>query len=237
MTKIALLVPTRGRPEQCRRMVESAINTSTHPLDVHLGIQDTMYDHVYASRSSVSVNKFPMLDWPTVMTWNWLAQETIKQFTDTNLFMLAADDMIFATPGWDTALIDHYEGLKEKCHVYHLQDSRDIDGTPHPIVSREYIAALGYFLPPIFLHWYVDSWTRDIAKSNGVFTYMRDYQLRHEKGSDIGNPDETHKRIRRAGWHERDKYVNDTCQHFLEAEKKRLDDVLRSRERKEYAYD
>ena len=73
------------------------------------------------------------------------------------LFMVAADDMIFNTVGWDKDLIQHYENLENKIHVYHLQDSRDIDGTPHPIMSREYIEATGYFVPPIFLHWEIDS--------------------------------------------------------------------------------
>jgi hypothetical protein len=141
---------------------------------------------------------------------------------ENKLFMLGADDMIFETEGWDKALIDHYNALENKIHVFSLQDSRDIDGTPHIICTREYIEAMGYFLPPLFLHWYVDSWTAEIAKANGCFTHLRDYKLTHDKPSDQGKPDETHSRIRQFGWHERDKWVNDHCQHFLRHEKDRL---------------
>lgn len=229
MTKIALLCPTRGRPEQCRRMIESAFATSTHHVSIHLGVQGDPYLGITElPRGSCCIKTMQVPDWPTVMTWNYLASFPDAQQAD--LVMLAADDMIFATPGWDRSLIEHYEVLKEKCHVYSLCDSRDSLGTPHPIVTREFMCAMGYFVPPIFLHWYVDTWLVAISKSNSVFTYSSEFLLIHEKPSDTGAGDETHNRIRHMGWHERDKFVNDTCQHFLEYEKKRLDDYLRKRE-------
>lgn len=158
---------------------------------------------------------------PTVHKWNMLAHEALKDERN-KLFMLGADDIIFETPNWDKALLDHYNNLANKVHCYALQDSRDVDGCPHPLVSREYIRAMGYFLPPLYTHWYVDTWTRDIARSNHCFTHFKDYKLTHVKPSDHGAADETHMGIRRMGWHDADTYTNKTCQHFLEVEKQRL---------------
>lgn len=163
---------------------------------------------------------FP-IDVPTSFMWNELAKVAMKH-PEHKLFMLGSDDIIFSTKGWDKALIDHYNALENKIHVYALQDSRDPDGTPHPIVSREYIEAMGYFVPPIFLHWYIDTWTVEIAKANGCFTHMKDYLLVHDKPSDRGEGDETHNRIRRNGWKQRDDYVNETCQRYLDQDKMRL---------------
>lgn len=207
---IVLLTPTRGRPDQFRRMVDSVNSTSKNAVVISScnGLDD------YADF------KLP-IDVPTVYMWNKLTEAAIKT-SELKLFMLCSDDVIFSTHGWDKALIDHYNALENKIHVYSLQDSRDKDGTPHPIVTREYIEAMGYFLPPIFLHWYVDSWTVDISRANNCFTHLRDFSLIHDKPSDAGKADETHLGIRRMGWHERDKYVNETCQHFLELEKQRL---------------
>lgn len=215
---IALLCPTRGRPEQCKRMTRTASSTATNELLFMLGMQEDQKE-IY---SNDQINNFMICpDFSTVMTWNWLALEA-KKLPEINLFMLAADDMIFTTPGWDEALINHYNALENKIHVYALQDSRDKDGTPHPIVTREWIEALGYAFPPIFLHWFVDTWTVAIAKANNCFTRFREFELIHDKPSDKGQTDETHNRIRRMGWHQRDKAVNDTCQHYLELEKLRL---------------
>lgn len=218
---IAILCPTYRRPKLAKRMFDSVngaakvyfCTDSIDLMDCKLyGIETT--DYVYAD---------PMM--PTSHKWNMLAIEAIKN-PENKLFMLGADDMYFDTPGWDKALINHYNALENKIHVYALQDSRDIGGTPHPIVTREYIDAMGYFVPPIFMHWYVDSWTADIAKANNCFTHFKQFNLVHDKPSDKGQADETHNRIRSWGWRERDQYVNDKCQHFLEMEKERLKTII-----------
>lgn len=194
---IAICCPSR-RPEGLKRMRHSAEGT--------LSISYTA--------------DFPEF-MPTVHKWNLLAQEAMKN-PKIKLFMLAADDMIFDTPGWDVALLEHYASLNDKIHVYALQDSRDPDGVPHPIVTREYIETMGYFLPPIFLHWFVDQWTVDIAKANFCFTHFKAFKLIHDKTNDKGIADETHNGIRQHGWLGRDASVNDTCQHLLDFEKQRL---------------
>lgn len=207
---IAILCPTRDRREQFKRMCESVSKTSRNVKILSGSNGNDPYAH-YA---------FPT-DYPTVAMWNYLASEAMKN-PEIKIFMLGADDMVFSTPGWDKALIDHYIALDNKIHVYALRDSRDAEGTPHPIVTREYIEAMGYFLPPIFLHWFVDTWTVEIAKANGCFTHIKEFELIHDKPSDKGNADDTHNRIRRMGWRERDGIVSDSCQHFLEYEKLRL---------------
>lgn len=213
---IALLCPTRGRPEKFKRMRESAIGTSVNNVMIY-----------YCSNGEDSYAPHAPLDCPTVYMWNSLALKAKSDFNSAHkLFMLASDDTIFATPGWDQALLDHYDKLDNKIHVYSLKDSRDENGTPHPIVTREYIEAMGYFLPPIFMHWFVDTWIVDIARSNNCFTKMNDYLLIHDKPSDVGKSDETHSRIRSMGWHDRDVDVNSLCQHFLELEKKRLAHII-----------
>lgn len=237
MNKIAILVPTKGRPELFRNMVKSVMRTTTTNVVIYVYMQGeediNSYDlnnfealktshiglMVYAAKEHLTP--------PAVYLWNKLAEIAEKE-PENRLFMLGSDDMVFATPGWDTALLEHYEQLKEKTHVYHLQDSRDKSGTPHPIVTREYMDAMGYFVPPIFLHWYVDAWTVAIAKVNDCFTYFTDYELIHDKPNDRGKPDATHTNIRKMGWHQRDWFVNRKSQHFLEYEKQRLKEKLAS---------
>jgi hypothetical protein len=197
-------------------MIDSACATADCWVEIIVGVLQEESE-LYSTIPHVVVP-----EWSTVMSWNFLADSK----AEGHLIMLGSDDMVFATPGWGTALLNHYNALENKIHVYHLQDSRDADGSPHPIISREYIAAMGYFLPPVFYHWYVDSWTRKIAEANGCFSYFKDYQLIHDKPSDVGKADETHNRIRKQGWHERDSYVNQKCQHFLEYEKSRLAEAM-----------
>lgn len=207
---IALLCPSRDRQQQFTRMAESAAKTAKL-FQIYSG---TNGGDGYCRYS------FPT-DMPTVYMWNYLAAEAMKDKAN-KLFMLCADDVIFSTPCWDEALLDHHDKLENKIHVYALQDSRDENGTPHPIVTREYIDAMDYFIPPIFLHFFPDTWTVDISRANSCFTHLKDFLLIHDKPSDKGQADETHNHIRRMGWRERDQSVNDNCQHFLEYEKFKL---------------
>lgn len=189
------------------------------PIDIYLGVGNGEIGYSVIGRQPI-YQIFPE-NLPTAHKWNLMAENALQN-SSAKLFMLGADDMIFETPGWDKALIDHYNALENKIHVYALRDSRDTDGTPHIIVSRDYILAMGYFVPPLFLHWFIDSWTVEIAKANNCFTHLRDFKLTHDKPSDRGQPDETHSRIREWGWHERDKWVAEKMAHVLEGEKKRL---------------
>lgn len=218
---IAILCPTRGRPEQFERMAESVRAASINAEVYWTGGE---YESRYRERCRGPYHGLHE-NLPTVMKWNALAKQAMM-INGVNLFMLGSDDMYFDTPGWDKALLDHYNKLENKIHVYALQDSRDADGTPHVIVTREYIEALGYFVPPIFLHWFVDSWTVEIAKANNVFTHFREYTLVHDKPSDRGHADATHSRIRDWGWHSRDEYVSKTCAHFLQYEIGRLSELI-----------
>lgn len=235
---IVLLCPTRKRPEQLKRMIASARKTAMLQDKGKIGIVVGVSEEDYESYGIINIGSHPFFSQqhsascitfpdglPTAHKWNRLAELAMKN-PETKLFMLAADDMIFTTPGWDKALLDHYNGLENKVHVYALLDSRDVGGVPHPIVTREYIEAMGYFVPPIFLHWFVDSWTVAIAKANNCFTHFNNYMLVHDKPSDKGDGDETHNRIRQWGWHERDVYVNATCQSWKELQTQRLKCIL-----------
>lgn len=222
---IALLCPTKARPQQCKRMIESAIATSEGKLEIYLDIErapigGAIYDLPKHERLTYCLSESaPGL--PTAHKWNMLAEEAMKN-PDNKLCMLAADDMVFSTPLWDQALIESYNSLSVKSHVFALRDSRDENGTPHPIMSREYVEAMGYFVPPIFLHWFIDSWTVEIAKANNCFLHLKDYLLIHDKPSDKGQADATHTGIRAMGWHDRDKWVAEHCGEWLEDQKRKL---------------
>lgn len=223
---IALICPTRGRPIQFKKMLESAFRTAADPKNFwvyyYISENDPTYEY-YPRLERTSCFRGP--DWPTVMCSNYMASH--ENMDNKDLLMIAADDMVFTTPCWDTALLDHYNALEKKQHVYAFQDSRDADGTPHPIATKEFVAALGYLSCPIFMHWYIDYWMVEIAKANGCFTHMRDYLLVHEKGSDKGQADETHTRIRKNGTHQRDTFAHEKMQHLLDMEKCRMNEAMR----------
>ena len=223
---VALLCPTRARPEQCKRMIKSAAITSTDKVLVYLAVSKNEFD-IYKNTLSLYKNdkvEVLMVTMPdnlhTAQKWNSLAELAMNKNPD--YLMLGADDMVFETPCWNEALTE------TKPHVYALQDSRDENGVPHPIMSRAWVDAMGWFVPPIFTHWMIDSWSVEIAKANNCFTHLREYSLLHDKCNDRGEPDETHSRIRNFGWHSRDMWVAEKSADILEMYKERLAKCLKN---------
>lgn len=218
---IALLCPSKGRPDKLKCMWESVQATTSTRVKLYLAVSQedyAQYQQFQGPRAQITIMPELM---PTVQKWNYLADIAMQESTN-NIFFLAGDDMIFDTPGWDNAIAEHYHSLENKIYVYHLQDSRSKEGTPHPIVTRDYIKALGYMIPPIFVHWEIDVWTVAIAKANNCFTHFKDFKLIHDKDNDKGKPDQTHLGIRSYGWRERDAYVNEKMQHVLQEEIRKL---------------
>lgn len=220
---IALICPTRSRPENMKRMWQSALATARNPesLRLVLGLDKDQLE-LYEPYLPKDCSIHTLGDWGVVHSINRMAEFVLLNHQSIKLFMVAPDDVIFTTPEWDKALIEHYEALKNKIHVYCLLDSRSENGTPHPIITREYIEVMGYLFPPIFMHWYVDTWTAEMANNAKCFTHLKDYELVHDKPSDRGMQDETFSRVRARGWNTRDEYVNKKCKHLLELEKSRL---------------
>jgi hypothetical protein len=44
-------------------------------------------------------------------------------------------------------------------------------------LHKNWINTLGYFLPPHFYHWYVDTWTRDLAIKINRYIRLDDFPL------------------------------------------------------------
>lgn len=232
MSKIAMLLTTFGRSEMCRIVLESISKTAFNKknIGVFIGLSEGDKDiQKYTEMIKQSCKEFGLdisvyifRDWTLAMCHNVLSEKTM----DYDLHFGVGDDTIFRTPGWDETIIKSYKALDNKIHMWSLLDNRDAKGMPAPCISREYIQAMGWRVPPYFMHWYCDTWTTEIAKANNCITHLTDYLLFHDKQSERGIKDEAYYRIRHRGGYERDSYMAESCKHFLEVEKKRLGKII-----------
>lgn len=203
---ISVLCPTRGRPEKCLKMVNSALNMcGDERLEILLYIADNdqdvdVYKNLFNDYQNVKIYIGP--DQPTSMSWNFLSR-----LASGNLLMLVGDDCIFKTKYFDRILIDKYNDLQDKIACFSFQDGRGRVGEshPHPVMTKEWVKCFGYFVRPEFNHWYIDTYNISLAKKIGCFYYIKEILVDHQKDSDLGKFDETHKRIRANGWKEHDK--------------------------------
>jgi len=212
--KISVLCPSRGRPEKAKRMLDSIYatkNGSEVEVLFYLNEDDPRLQEypLDDKRCIVHIGK----DSPPAWSWNWLAGKATG-----DLLMLMGDDNIFTTPCWDEKYIEAAKQYPDGIFVISCPDGRTKDGNPHPTVGRGWVNTLGYFVPPIFLHWFVDSWTQYMAQSLGRFIRLEDVEIKHDKD----DADPTSLRIRENAWYDRDRWIAQYLQRYLFLDRKLL---------------
>ena len=114
----------------------------------------------------------------TCFSWNQMAEQS-----KGDIVMLAGDDIQFQTSNWDLEVEKVFDIFKDKIcmvipwdangkgkGVQHKDKTVPVIvedepiGAPHFFVHKNWIDTLGYFAPPFFWHWYVDSYTQAVSR-------------------------------------------------------------------------
>lgn len=221
---ISILCPSRGRPEMARRMAESAVVTAsdTRGLEIlfYLNEDDPLVNEYKHGPYTVFIMG---KDGPTSYAWNELAKRAAG-----DILMLMGDDAVFETPGWDEKLraaSRKADLASNPIVVFSFDDGRSEIGTghPHPAITREVYNRLGYLACPMFRHFYVDTWLVDLAKEAGIFHYIADMKVSHQKPAEHGGADETKLRVSRTTVNAADKATYELAkQRYFMADKAAL---------------
>jgi len=157
---IAVLCPTRDRPEKLRRLVQSILDTSVK-VHVLAWIDDDQYN-LYSSLPWAK--KFSDPYDPTVRihfhyghrcsvveAMNNLAQ-LHREF---RVYGMMPDDAMMKTPGWDRWMLAKFDAFPNDVGVVSPHHNYG-DYIDMPFLSRAWIDAIGYFAYPHMFHY---AWT------------------------------------------------------------------------------
>lgn len=107
--------------------------------------------------------------------WNRCYEEANYDY-----FMHAGDDLIFRTQGWDTKILKAFP--EDKIAFVHGRDGSPQDnlrfGT-HGFLHRNWVEAVGYFVPPYFSCDYNDTWLNDVANELDRHIMVEDVLIEH----------------------------------------------------------
>ena len=165
MEMISLLLPSRKRPLEFKRMAESVIATLKRPVEIVARFDDDDLESAeLAHKDGALVIVGPRLREMTIY-WNECfdacSGEIVGQLND---------DVIFRTPGWDEQIQEAFDSCADKILMVHGDHLGGYDGRqfgPHPFVHRRWVEALGYFIPPYFSSDHGDTWVNDLANALG----------------------------------------------------------------------
>jgi hypothetical protein len=127
---------------------------------------------------------------------------------------LIGDDVEIKTKNWDEIFIQANDIYKDKIYVLTVDDGRQDrfaqnDGRmrcDHPTVNKKWIQTLKYFVPPFFMHRYLDAYTRSLAIKIDRFIEIKEVVFEHLKFETIS--DKTGKLSRL--WFDHDKHIYET---------------------------
>jgi hypothetical protein len=170
---ISILTPSRSRPSLAKRMYDSAYRNPGCPIEIKFFLND---DDPHLNEYLKFLNPNQYIIGPnqsTSYSWNILQKQA-----KYDIFFLVGDDAIFSTELWGQKVLKAFDQYPDKlvC-VYPRAPSTKKHRNPHFCLHRNWVNALGYFIPPYFYHWYVDTWIRIVAQGINRFHLIEDFEM------------------------------------------------------------
>lgn len=176
---ISILCPTRKRVDGLNRMMDSALKTSSLPLEFCLYVDyDDEETLGFLSKSFGIAYKVSTKEKKEIYS---NLHNICASISSHDILFLAADDIIFRTQGWDEQIVNAFEYLPDdKIGFVFPNDGHWYDklGT-HGAIHRNWVNALGYINPPIFTVDYSDNYINDLAESLGRRFYLDSVLVEH----------------------------------------------------------
>lgn len=165
---ISILLPTRNRPANIKRFLESLAQTISAVQEVVFYVDDDdvfsvpMIEHFQEKMKTGIMIKYIVGPRITMTDyWNKCYEQASGE-----IMMQAGDDIIFKTKAWDSMVENTFRISPDKILLVHGDDMdgnfRSNFGT-HSFLHRNWIDALGYFIPPYFSSDNGDRWLMEVA--------------------------------------------------------------------------
>lgn len=200
---ISVLVPTRGRPHNMRRMVESGRATSIGPVEYVFYIDHD--DPASAETASALYDEGHDVAWTqgerVVLSQMWNECFNIAR-VNSDILQHSCDETIYRTPGWDRAVEEAFEEWPDRIGLVYGRDGiHDSNLATHGFITRQWVDAVGYFCPPYFSSDYNDLWLHQVAQGIGRLKFLPDVFTEHMHPAVGKGPlDQTHQdRLARHG--------------------------------------
>lgn len=188
MTDLCVMLPTRKRPEMARRCIDSFRETRASEdtyLILVIDDDDPSYDDI------TDVDKVTATRGTLITAVNAAASVLAEAY---GALFLAADDLVFQTPGWDTLMLKSLEDMGGTGIVF-PDDKRRYDVPEHPLISSDWVRELGHFAEPSVAHFYCDNAWADLGKRTGLIRFCPEVVIEHRHYSVCAETvhDETYK--------------------------------------------
>jgi hypothetical protein len=194
---ISILCPTRSRPENVKRMVESILSNADSPelceILFYVDNDDFTFPLDVERLQTVKVYRGPSM---------WISNLHNYLYVNSRgeILFSAGDDMIFRTAGWDSIVREKFREIPDKIGLVFGDDLGTHAGkiATHGFFHRKWIDALGTWVQPGRGSLW-DLWSTETARKLGRLFFVKPLVIehRHYRQSSVGADfDSTYQRIR-----------------------------------------
>lgn len=172
-SKLAITVPTRGRPHNLKRLAEAARKTCTTDYEIFARLDDDDTAE-YPPLDNVTYIVGPRIFFAASLNeLSAIAAE--KGFTH---IAILGDDVLPETKGWDEAMINALPDLGVAYGSDGLENLHGQDLPTHVVVPIEMYKRLGWLGLPTLRHLFCDNVWRELGKMT-TFKYLPNVKLTH----------------------------------------------------------
>ena len=196
---ISVCLSTRGRAKDFKEMCQSMLATASKPeavefVSYHDDDDTTIYEYMGNHKEVFGKRVGP----PGTNECYKIATGPIYMFT--------ADDIRFESHGWDKAIEDAFEQIKDKIALVHFNDHNPKNRNFGYIgcLHKNWIDSVGYFIKPDIIR-RSDRWINELARGINRSIYLEDVFFRH---LDIRDDDTHQVYIKRCIETKHDEYYN-----------------------------
>jgi len=156
--KISIVFATRNRPENLRRFYQSVRETAHEIPEICVYIDND---------DCISLPVVKELGFKHIMGPRHRLSECYNEIFTTatqNIIMYGGDDVVFRVKDWDLMVLDAFSKYEDKITLVFGDDGYWGDrNATHGFLHRNWINAVGYFIPPYFAVSFVDNWLTELA--------------------------------------------------------------------------
>jgi hypothetical protein len=178
---LAIITPSRGRPERLAAMLAAVERTVKLDVAVYVGLDDDDLSGYPSSRPpNVGINvRYDAGPRRSLSAWtNKLAVRALK--SKPRYLASFGDDHIARTPGWDRILIDRIENNMIGPGFAYGNDLLQGGSLPTAwVVSAEVVRALDWMMLPTCQHMYVDAAVKELGVATARLWYEPSVIIEH----------------------------------------------------------
>jgi hypothetical protein len=177
---LLVITPSRGRPENVKRLLETVRATRQAITDVHVCVDDddpelAAYRDVVAEHGS---NGDRLDTGPRMGLVEWTNKIAVPVAAEYRYLASLGDDHVPRTKGWDAALIRAIEDMGGTGIAYPWDGTRE-DIPEAVVMSSDIVAALGWMCEPSLQHYWPDQVWADLGRGAGCLRHCRAVWVEH----------------------------------------------------------